>query len=534
MIKRIFNRKKVFMAFFAAAVVFPFALMGYKLVALDYAIAGLIPVVSYKVELSMLVHGHGEDINISTYLPKSDGRQTISEEENSSGAFTLALQSGPDNRLAAWSAENVTGEHGVRYAFSVQSEHIKYSISPDLPIPRYSRGDMAEYLAGEAGIQVNDPLIDKTLDEILPDRNVPLLEALTRIHRYLQDRVRNKDFSGYTDAVTALSLREASCNGKSRAFAAFLRKLGIPSRLVGGLILQQGSKRVGHQWVEAYINGHWVPFDTINDHFAEIPSNYLTLYYGDLVLFKHTTNVNFQYFYKITKRLVPRVETQEALSGSMLNIFNIYPIFERIGISQNLLKIILMIPIGALVTVVFRNVIGLETFGTFLPALIAAASRETGLFWGVVGFVAVIGISSIVRKFLDWLHLLHSPKMAIMLTTVVALMLTITVAGVRLGLIELAHITLFPIAIMAITAERFALMETEQGLRKAVKITGATLLVIAACYAVMDSLFLQSVFLAFPEMLSVVIALNLWLGKWIGMRLTEFVRFRTLIFRGNG
>ena len=47
----------------------------------------------------------------------------------------------------------------------------------------------------------------------------------------------------------------------------------------------------------------------------------------------------------------------------------------------------------------------------------------------------------------------------------------------------------------------------------------------------MDSLFLQSMFLAFPELLLVVIALNMWLGKWIGIRLMEFIRFRKLIFR---
>lgn len=530
-LKDLLSRQKIFLVLFAVTVILPFALIGYKLIALDYALAGLMPTVSYRVDLSMLVHGHGDDISVSTYLPKTDSRQIITEEENSSGAFTMALQSGPDNRLATWNAEGVTGEHNIRYSFSVQADHVQYKIPSDMPIHRVDTQKMGEYLIEEEGIQVNDPFIAKTLDGILPDKNVPLLEAVTRIHRYLQDSVKNKTFSGYTDAVTALKLGEASCNGKSRAFAAMLRKLNIPSRLVGGLILQPGSKRVGHQWVEAYINGHWVPFDTLNDHFAEIPANYLTLYYGDLVLFKHTTNVNFQYFFKTTKRLVPKRDAQETLGSSVFNIVNLYSIFEQIGISQNLLKIMLMIPIGALVTVVFRNVVGLETFGTFLPALIAAAARETGLLWGIIGFVMVIVASALFRKVLDWLHLLHSPKMAIMLTAVVVVMLTTTVAGVRLGLFELAHITLFPIAILAITAERFAIMETEQGLGKAAKITAATIVVIAACYTVMDSLFLQSAFLAFPELLLVVIALNMWLGKWIGIRLVEFIRFRRLIFR---
>jgi len=104
---------------------------------------------------------------------------------------------------------------------------------------------------------------------------------------------------------------------------------------------------------------------------------------------------------------------------------------------------------------------------------------------------------------------------------------------VHTGLFDLAHISLFPIAILAITAERFAIIEVEQGLREALHITSVTLLVIAACYAVMDSLFLQSMILTFPELLLVVIALNLWLGKWVGMRLLEFVRFRHIILKGT-
>ncbi len=523
-------RTIVFIALFFLLALFPLGLMAYKLNVLQYPLAGLIPAVSYHVDLSMQVDGHGEDIFASAYLPKTDSRQTISEERNSSGAFALDIQSVGENRIAAWKAENVRGKHSILYSFDVQAKHVRYAIPETMEIPRSYPREFDEHLAPTAGIQVHDPLIEQELRKIVPERNPKLLDALTRIHRHLQDDFKNRDFSGYTDAVTALKLGEASCNGKSRLFAAMARKQNIPARLVGGLLMKQGAKRVTHQWVEVYVNGHWVPFDTINDRFAELPANYLTLYTGDLVLFRHTANVNFQYFYKMTKRLVPRREAVESLGSSPFNIMNVYALFERVGISQNLLKIILMLPLGALVTVVFRNVIGVQTFGTFLPALIAAAARETGILWGIAGFVVIILISSAVRKALDWMQLLHSPKMAVLLTTVVITMLTITILGVRFGLFELAHVTLFPIAILAITAERFALIETEQGFRKALNILLVTILVVAACYVVMDSLFLQSMVLAFPELLLVVIALNLWLGKWMGIRVLEFIRFKRLIF----
>ncbi len=522
-------RPIVFIAVLLLLALFPLGLMAYKLKVLQYPLAGLIPAVSYHVDLSMQVDGHGDTIVASVYLPRTDNRQIISDEQNSSGLFAFAIQADQDNRSALWQAESVRGKHMILYSFDVQAKHVRFVIPETMEIPpSYPKG-FDEHLSATAGIQTNDPLIEQELRTLFPAGRPKLLEALTSIHRRLQHDFKNRDFSGYTDALTALKLGEASCNGKSRLFAALARNLNIPARLVGGLILKQGSKRTTHQWVEVYVNGHWVPFDTINDRFAELPPNYLTLYTGDLVLFKHTSNVNFQYFFKMTKRMVPRREAMESLGSSRLNVLNVYALFQRVGISQNLLKIILLLPLGALVTVVFRNVIGVQTFGTFLPALIAAAARETGLLWGIAGFLLIILVSSVVRKALDWMQLLHSPKMAVMLTTVVITMLSITILGVQFGFFELAHVTLFPIAIMAITAERFALIETEQGFRKAFHILVVTILVVAACYAVMDSLFLQSMILAFPELLLLVIAINLWLGKWMGIRVLEFVRFRRLI-----
>lgn len=522
-------RRVAYVILLAVMALVPITVAAYKLYVLDYPLAGLIPAPSYTVEVNMQVDGHGEDIDIQTYLPKTDGRQSVDNEESSTGVFVSSIRSDSLNREVSWNAENVAGKHSIRYAYAVRAHHVRFEIPEGMPIPDTYPAALAPYLADEPGIHKDDPQIEKALGSIVPAENRTVLDVLTRIHRHLQDNIANRNFSGYTDALTALKLGEASCNGKSRLFVAMARKLNIPARLVGGFVMEQGSKRTSHQWVEVYVNGHWVPFDTINDHFAELPANFLTLYYGDMALFKHTASVNFQYMFKTTKQLVQQRDAQDALSKSSLNITNLYAHFERVGISQNLLKILLMLPLGALVTVIFRNVVGLETFGTFLPALIAAAARETGLLWGLAGFLGIVLVSAVVRRGLDWMQLLHSPKMAILLTTVVIVMMVTTVGGVQFGFFELAHVTLFPIAILAITAERVALMEAEQGALKVARITLMTLIVIAACYAVMDSLFMQSLVLAFPELLLVVVALNLWLGKWIGIRVMEFLRFRRLI-----
>ncbi len=523
-------RRIVYLLILGLMMLVPLGIMSYKLFILDYTLDALVPAENYQVDISLQVDGHGEDIALSTFLPRSDDRQTILTETNASGDFAIAYRNEGLNRLADWLATGVQGRAQLKYSYTIHAKPIRYHIPADLMIPTDYPPAMAVYLAEQPGVQMNDPLIAAELLRILPEQSPSILEAVTRIHRHLQDDFRNRNFSGFTDALTALKLGEASCNGKGRLFVAMARKLNIPARLVGGLILKEGSKRTSHQWVELYINGYWVPFDTINDHFAELPGNFLTLYYGDESLFKHTANINFQYLFNIDKELRPKSDLLAGLESSKLNMVDLYAVFNRLGISQDLLQIVLMIPLGAFVVVVFRNVMGVETFGTFLPALIAAACRQTGIFWGLVGFLTIIILSAMVRKALDWLHLLHSPKMAVMLTMVVIAMLSITVASVQFDLIDLAHVTLFPIAILAITAERFAIIHEEQGTRKVMRITAWSMVVIAACFVVMDSVFLQNLILSFPELLLCVIGLNLWLGKWIGMRFSEVWRFRKLIF----
>jgi hypothetical protein len=119
--------------------------------------------------------------------------------------------------------------------------------------------------------------------------------------------------------------------------------------------------------------------------------------------------------------------------------------------------------------------------------------------------------------------------MAILFATVIILMLAMTVVGLKLGLIALAHITLFPVAILTLTAERFAQVQAEHSFAAAARRLLMTVLAVAVCYAVMHSAVLKSLVLVFPECLLLIIAFDLWLGKWVGIRLAEFIRFRRLL-----
>ena len=409
----------------------------------------------------------------------------------------------------------------------------RFVLPESLPIPADLPEPAKEHLGATAMIQAEHPEIVALLDQIAPAPRT-IDRTLRAIFDYTQNRIEPIPFKGTTDALTALRLGEGSCNGKSRLFAALARRAGLPARLVGGLILGAGAKRTSHQWVEVWVNGIWIPFCPLNSHYAEIPARYLRLYTGDESLFTHTANINFDYLFSIRRRLVSRETLDESGGAPPWATAKLWALFSRIGIPLYLLRILIMLPLGATVTVIFRNVVGLRVFGTFLPALIAVACRGTGLFWGLTGFALILTLVGLIRMVLDRMNLLHTPKLAVMLTLVILAMIGLSATAVSFGMADLAYLSLFPIAVTTLTTERFAITVQEEGWREAITVSAQTILVVAACYLIMESVALQSVFLAFPELVLMVLALDLWLGRWMGLRLTEYRRFGALLARLPG
>ena len=96
-------------------------------------------------------------------------------------------------------------------------------------------------------------------------------------------------------------------------------------------------------------------------------------------------------------------------------------------------KILLTVPIGAFIILILRNFVGIKTFGTFMPVLIALAFRETHVIWGICLFVIIVSFGLLARFYLDQLRLLLVPRLAAILTVVILLMIFISILSQNLG-----------------------------------------------------------------------------------------------------
>lgn len=525
------NRKRVVNSSIIVLLGLMSLIIGLKLKFFSYTFDSIIPRSGYQVHTWMTFTGNGDDLLVRTYIPITGKRQTVSNEQISSPDLEFRRNVTSLHSTGEWTRYKAEGPFRIDLYYDVKIKPIVYSIDPKLTIAVNTDPSLDIYLKGTDVIQIHDPFIKNLAAELAGD-DIYLLQVLRKFYDYVY-AMGSRPFKGTTDAVTAAKLGEASCNGKSRLFISLTRQMGIPSRLVGGMILNNGSKKTSHQWTEVYIAGHWVPFDTLNGHFAELPENYLSLYKGDEALFRHSRNIAFDYRFNIKKVNVSNDRLNSYLGERTFNIYNIFSSIFKINISFGVLQFLLVIPLGVLVVTIFRNVVGLNTFGTFLPALMAMAIQNLGLLPGLFIFSFVIIITVLVRIPLEKLGLLHTPKLAIMMVVVISSLLVLSILSNMLFteiIPSLNSALLFPIAILTITSERFALTLSEEGLQKTSMIMIQTLVVMSFCYFVISSIVIKALMISFPEILLAVIAMNLWLGSWTGIRIVELIRFRSLYF----
>ena len=195
---------------------------------------------------------------------------------------------------------------------------------------------------------------------------------------------------------------------------------------------------------------------------------------------------------------------------------------------QETYKILLTVPIGAFIILLLRNFIGLRTFGTFMPVLIALAFRETHVVWGIVLFTIIVSFGLLARFYLDQLRLLLVPRLAAILTVVILLMIFISVLCQNLGLESGLSVALFPMVILTMTIERMCITWDERGAYDAIKAGVGSMIAAVIAFWAMNYAPMQYLMFAFPELLLVLLAVILWFGQYRGYRLLELLRFNAL------
>lgn len=202
------------------------------------------------------------------------------------------------------------------------------------------------------------------------------------------------------------------------------------------------------------------------------------------------------------------------------------------GMPANTIVLLLLLPIVAFVIAFTRNVIGIRGFGIFLPAALSVVFVATGPIVGIGIFLVIVAVSTTVRLFLRKIkfRLQYLPRMAFILWAVVVGVLAVLFAAPILKFPDLENVSIFAVLIMILLSEDFTRVQLGKSARTALNLTVETLLLSLISFFFMTLKPLQNYVLLNPELsLLGTAGLDLILGKYTGLRIMEFYRFRKLI-----
>ncbi len=123
------------------------------------------------------------------------------------------------------------------------------------------------YLEASVTLNHRDPKIRALAAEAVGDEKDPWRIA-DRLRRFVSDYVRTRDLSvGFATASEVARSREGDCTEHGVLLAALGRAVGIPSRVVTGVLYVEefaGREHVfgGHMWTQFWIDGRWVDLDS--------------------------------------------------------------------------------------------------------------------------------------------------------------------------------------------------------------------------------------------------------------------------------
>lgn len=457
----------------------------------------------WDIEARVEFNALGKEAKVSLAAPHTQDGYTLINESSSSPGYGVAYVTTDTGKRVEWSIRKATGPQTIYYKsqFLVDPQAKAAPIPPigDVVKPTFDGPEEA------AAIALIERANQRSADNIT----------------FTRELIKNLNDADSQNA--SLLLNKMS---KVDATQKLLSYSQIPNKVVGVIQLEDGRRRQTIQHMNEIWNGdQWVLFNPETGTQPNHP-NLLVWDESNVSLLDVTGGQNSQvHFTMLSQDVSPQTATNNKIEADKLLNFSIHslPLEE-----QAMFKTIMLIPIGALIVVFLRVIIGLKTSGTFMPVLIAVAFVQTQLLTGIVGFLLIVGTGLIIRSYLSKLNLLLVARISAVIIAVILIISVFTVVAFKIGLTEGLSITFFPMIILSWTIERMSILWEEEGAKEVILQGGGSLFTSILIYLAMTNSYVQHLTFNFIGLQLIVLAAILLLGTYTGYRLTELRRFKPL------
>ena len=215
------------------------------------------------------------------------------------------------------------------------------------------------------------------------------------------------------------------------------------------------------------------------------------------------------------------------------NNFLQYAISQAIdkGVSPETIVLLLLFPLVAGLIAAGRHLLGFQGMGIFVPAMLAVALVATGIKVGLILFGLIYLMAMLARKITQALKLQYLPRLALLMWFISVGVLAVLLGAVNVPAISsLSEASVFPILILMLLSENFIEVQTGKSRHEAVSLITQTLLMAVGTALLLRLDAIQKFVLLNPELfLLLVAAFDWYVGKYVGLRALEYVKFKKLL-----
>jgi hypothetical protein len=224
----------------------------------------------------------------------------------------------------------------------------------------------------------------------------------------------------------------------------------------------------------------------------------------------------------------------KVLAVESWNGFNTIRVIEKVvverGVDQETITLLLLLPLVATLVSVFHYMLGWSGYGIFMPTMIAVTLLATGVSGGLFLFGVILSVSLFCNKILKKFKLHFWPARSINLMFISITVFIFLAISSYLNLFDIKRITIFPVLFMILLVEEFVRTQLVKSRNEANKLILGTLFLAILGTVMMGFTPINNWVFLNPDLtILLVVVINIMVGNYKGIRLTEIKRFKKAI-----
>ena len=214
------------------------------------------------------------------------------------------------------------------------------------------------------------------------------------------------------------------------------------------------------------------------------------------------------------------------------NVFNFFAWWVQhsimAGVPANTIILLLLLPLLSTIIAFIRVIVGLPSLELLVPIALSYALVATGVVLGGIVLTSIVVASFMARMLLKRVPIMYFPKRSLSLLLLSLLVFSTLTVSIQFGLSDIAAVSIFPILILTLLGDALISLQLHKSMEEALKITIVTIAIGVLGFFLATSSGVRDYLILYPEVILALIPINIIMGRYFGLRLSELLRFKVL------